>query len=173
MWHNSDLRHGFLISGITLSTIIFAVGLAFVHTSYAQATASTGCVGTACVDGNTSNSGAPTFVPLASYKRSPGIDQAFHQTGLASYINNIFKIALSIGAILAVLRIAYGGYLYMGSADMWGNKQQAKEAIGDAVIGLLLLFAIYLILYQINPNLLNLNILSDIKQASTTTTQTQ
>ena len=42
---------------------------------------------------------------------------------------------------MAVLRIAYGGYIYMGSADMWGNKQQAKETIGDAIIGLLLLFA--------------------------------
>jgi hypothetical protein len=71
---------------------------------------------------------------------------------------------------MAVLRIAYGGYLYMGSADMWGNKQQAKEAIGDAIVGLLLLFAIYLILNQINPNLLNLNVMSDIKPVSATQT---
>jgi hypothetical protein len=70
--------------------------------------------------------------------------------------------------MLAVLRIAYGGYIYMGSADMWGNKQQAKEIIGDAIIGLLLLFAIYLILYQINPNLLNLNVLNDIQKVPTT-----
>lgn len=70
---------------------------------------------------------------------------------------------------MAVLRIAYGGYLYMGSADMWGNKQQAKETIGDAIIGLLLLFAVYLILNQINPNLLNLNVKSDITPIQSTT----
>jgi uncharacterized MnhB-related membrane protein len=110
------------------------------------------------------------FVPLACYSNSPQFTAAFNSTtGLPQYINNIFTIALSVGAILAVLRIAYGGYMYMGSADMWGNKQQAKEIIGEAIIGLLLLFAIFLILNQINPNLLNLNILKDITPATATT----
>ena len=103
------------------------------------------------------------FVPLACYSKSPLLNQALSSNSLAAYLNNIFKIVLSVGAILAVLRIAYGGYMYMGSADMWGNKQQAKEIIGDAIIGLLLLFGMYLILFQINPNLLNLNVQKDIQ----------
>ena len=105
------------------------------------------------------------FVPLANYQRSSGFTKAFSDHSLPEYFNDVFTIVLSIGAILAVLRIAYAGYMYMGSADMWGNKQQAKEILGDAVIGLLLLFAIYLVLNQINPNLLNLNILRHVGKA--------
>jgi hypothetical protein len=111
----------------------------------------------------------PTFVPLADYSKSTQFSNIFASNSLSGYINAIFTTLLSVGAILAVLRIAYAGYLYMGSADMWGNKQQAREMLGDAIIGLLLLFGIYLILYQINPNLLNLNILNDIQPAQTTT----
>ncbi len=114
---------------------------------------------------NTANSNG--FVPLACYSNSPLIQKAFNSGSLSVYINNVFTIVMSVGAIAAVLRIAYGGYMYMGSADMWGNKQQAKEIIRDAIIGLLLLFGIYLILNQINPNLLNLNILNDIKPLQT------
>ncbi|HVM73666.1 MAG TPA: pilin [Candidatus Paceibacterota bacterium] len=109
------------------------------------------------------------FVPLACYSGSPLVQQAFSSGSLPDYINNIFNIVLSVGAILAVLRIAYGGYMYMGSADMWGNKAQAREIIGDAIIGLLLLFAIYLILSQINPNLLNLNVMKDITPVTSAT----
>ncbi len=109
------------------------------------------------------------FVPLANYQRSSGFTKAFSDHSLPEYFNDVFTIVLSIGAILAVLRIAYAGYMYMGSADMWGNKQQAKEILGDAVIGLLLLFGIYLVLNQINPNLLNLDILKNIHHANATT----
>jgi hypothetical protein len=140
-------------------TVFFVVGVLAVccctapHTSFAQTSGAPNC-------NQTYSSG---FIPLACYSNSPLIQQAFSDpNGLPGYINSVFTIVVSIGAILAVLRIAYGGYLYMGSADMWGNKQQAKEVISDAVIGLLLLLAIYLILNQINPNLLNLNVRNDI-----------
>lgn len=121
-------------------------------------------------DCNGGINGTTSFVPLACYSGSPLLTSALNSGSLPDYINTVFKIVLSVGAILAVLRIAYGGYLYMGSADMWGNKQHAKEIIGDAIIGLLLLFAIYLILDQINPCLLNLNVLQDIQPASSSST---
>ena len=72
--------------------------------------------------------------------------------------------------VFGACMIAYGGYMYMGSADMWGNKQQAKEIIGEAIIGLLLLFAMYLILYQINPNLLNLDVLKSMSSTNSQST---
>jgi hypothetical protein len=93
----------------------------------------------------------------------------FNQSGtgsLAGFFNAAFTLALSAGAILAVLRLAYAGWLYMGAADMWGSKQKAKEVITDAVLGLLLLIAIYIILYQINPNLLNLNVFQSLQGSS-------
>lgn len=103
------------------------------------------------------------FVPLtkdADFSRMFGVNSVNSGTGandLGSFINSAFKITLSIGAILAVLRIAYAGWQYM-SSDAWGEKSHAKEIIGDVVIGLLLLLSVYLILNQINPQLTQLNI---------------
>ena len=91
--------------------------------------------------------------------------QSIYSSGdLGGYINTMFKVALSVGAILAVLRIAYAGYLYMGT-DLWSTKGKAKEILGNVVLGLLLLLSIYLILYQINPDILRLDILRNIPKA--------
>lgn len=98
------------------------------------------------------------FVPLASSEQSPMLQAVYSSTSLGQYVNILFKVALSAGAILAVIKIAYAGYLYMGS-DLWGNKQKAKEILGDVTLGLLLLLSIFLILNQINPQLLNLDVL--------------
>ncbi len=76
-------------------------------------------------------------------------------TSLASMLNTAFLVAINVGAILAMLRIMWAGWLYMGSADMWSNKHHAKEVFQNAIIGLLVLLAVYLILYQINPQILN------------------
>src|SRR3989344_1988095 len=59
--------------------------------------------------------------------------------------------------------LAYAGYLYMGQSDMWSHKGEAKQIITDVTIGFLLLLAIYLILYQINPDILKLKALERIK----------
>lgn len=78
---------------------------------------------------------------------------------LPKMLNALFQFAITLGGILAILRIAYGGWLYMGRADMWSNKQHAKDVFRDAIIGLLLLLAVYLILFQINPCILQLGLL--------------
>ncbi len=103
------------------------------------------------------------FVPLtkdADFQKIFGLTGASMGGGandLGTFINSAFKIALSLGAILAVLRIAWAGYQYM-SSDAWGEKSHAKEILGDVVIGLLLLLGTWLILYQINPDILNLRV---------------
>jgi hypothetical protein len=101
----------------------------------------------------------------------PSLSGFFSGSGgtFAGFINAAFTLALSAGAILAVLRLAYAGWLYMGAADMWGSKQKAKEVIMDAILGLLLLIAIYIILNQINPNLLNLNVFQSLQNSSAST----
>lgn len=77
---------------------------------------------------------------------------------LVDLFNAIFFFAIAIGAILAVLRLGYAGIIYM-TTDLWHSKQGAKEIISQAVLGILLLLAVYLILFQINPDILNLDIL--------------
>jgi hypothetical protein len=107
-----------------------------------------------------------TFKPLACYNGAGDLQKAItsadQPNNLATYFNAVFRIMLSVGAFLAVLRITWAGYLYMGSADMWSNKETAKKMFTDAIIGLLLLFGVYLILFQINDKILNLNTLNEL-----------
>ena len=69
----------------------------------------------------------------------------------------------SVGAVLAMFRIAYAGWLYMGS-DIWSNKKKAIEIFQNAIIGLLLLLGVYLILYQIDRRILLLRIMAPTEQ---------
>lgn len=103
------------------------------------------------------------FVPLADTPASSKLGNLYASTDLSNFVNGLFKFAIAIGAIGAVIRLAYAGYLYMGQSDMWSHKGDAKEIIGDVTLGILLLLAIYLILYQINPGILKLDALKRIK----------
>ncbi len=105
---------------------------------------------------------AEGFVPLtkdADFQKIFGVgsNAGSNPQDLSTFISGAFKVTLSIGAILAVLRIAYAGYQYM-SSDAWGEKSHAKEILGDVTIGILLLLSVWLILNQINPNILQLKI---------------
>ena len=113
---------------------------------------------------------AQGFAPLADTPQTSKLGQLYGSGGnLASFINGLFKFSLAIGAIVAVLRLAYAGYLYMGQSDMWSHKGEAKTIIADVTLGLLLLLSIYLILYQINPGILKLDALKNIKPMEQTT----
>lgn len=105
---------------------------------------------------------AQGFVPLAETPSGSKLGQIYSSGDFAGFINGLFKFAIAIGAILAVLRLAYAGYLYMGQSDMWSHKGQAKEIIRDVTLGLLLLLGIYLILYQVNKDILSLKALRNI-----------
>lgn len=105
-----------------------------------------------------------TFVPLAPNPARSTLNYTTGTGGLAAYINTLFKIAISVGAMLAVLRLVYAGYIYMVSGvGNFASMGKAKEIIGSVVLGLLLLLGIYLILYQINPDILKLDITQNIQ----------
>jgi len=98
------------------------------------------------------------FAPLADVSQSGKLSALYDSDqNLASYINSMFKVAISAGAIIAVIRLGVAGFKYMGS-DMWSTKSKAREDIGEVFLGLMLLLSLWIILNQINPNLLNLNI---------------
>lgn len=74
---------------------------------------------------------------------------------LADYIAGIYKYAVSIASIIAIVMIMVGGLIWLtagGSAERVGK---AKETITGAAIGLLLLLGSYTILYAINPDLVS------------------
>ena len=94
---------------------------------------------------------------------APFMTKAFSESSdLATFVNAMFLAAIGIGAMLAVLQLARAGFLYMGS-DMWHKKEQARHLMQDAGVGLLILMAVWLVLSQINPQLLNLDVLRGIK----------
>jgi hypothetical protein len=116
------------------------------------------------------------FAPLATIPSGPlaTLYTTPNNGDFSNFINSLFKFTLALGAIAAVLRIAFAGYLYMGQSDMWSHKGQAKTIIGDVTLGLLLLLGVYLILYQINPDIVKLNALKNItpvNQAPSASTQ--
>ena len=109
------------------------------------------------------------FCPLANVDGSQKLSGIYSDAGtsLGKFVNGFFKVALSVGAILAVLQLTGAGFMYMGS-DMWSSKAKAREIIGNATIGLLLLIAIFLILNLINPKLLNLDVFKELPPIPTT-----
>lgn len=108
---------------------------------------------------------AEGFVPLSPAPTGSRLGNLYDSTSLSGFVNKIFAAAIAVGAILAVLRLGYAGYLYM-MTDMWSTKGKAKEIIGDVVLGILLLLSIYLILRQINPQILNLDVLKSIPKTN-------
>ncbi len=76
---------------------------------------------------------------------------------LPSIINAIFKILITIGALFAVLMLTVGGIQYMVSASA-EMKATGIDKAKAALWGIVLLAASWLILYTINPNLLNFSL---------------
>ena len=101
--------------------------------------------------------GAGGFVPLECFQDSARLRGAYNEPELGPFIQRIFVGAISLGAVLAVLRLAWAGFIYMGT-DRWGDKGRARDIISDTLLGLFLLLAIWLILKQINPQILELKI---------------
>jgi hypothetical protein len=72
---------------------------------------------------------------------------------LEEYLGLLFNFIIGIGAVLAVVQITLGGVKYMTSS-VAGSLESAKSKIRDAILGLLLLLSTYIILSQINPDIL-------------------
>jgi uncharacterized membrane protein len=72
---------------------------------------------------------------------------------LGVFIQNIYSFAISIVGILIFVRFIWAGWLYLTAAANAGNIANSKKMMKDALIGAVLLFSSYLILYIINPDL--------------------
>lgn len=78
--------------------------------------------------------------------------------GPSGFIANFYGFALLIGGILAFGAVVYGGIKYLISAGNPSAQGEGKEWIESALTGLLLLAGAYIILYTINPALVNLGL---------------
>lgn len=73
---------------------------------------------------------------------------------LIEYIKGLYLFALGLVGVAALISLVIGGFIYMLS-DSITSKEMAKQYIWGALSGLILALAAYLILYIINPDLVN------------------
>lgn len=108
--------------------------------------------------------GSVPFTPLVGL---PGINPMDDFNG---YINSLYGLAISIAALIAVIKIIIAGVKWMLS-DVVTSKQSAKSEIEESLLGLLIIAAAFLILNEINPQLTQTNLftttVSDVTPSGT------
>jgi hypothetical protein len=113
---------------------------------------------------------AVLFLPLLAHAQSgdffpllpslPGISTLQSQDSLAPFLSQIYKICIGLAAVLAVLQMMAAGVMYMGG-DSITEKKEARNRIGTALAGLLLVLSPAIVFGIINPKILNLEIGAD------------
>jgi|GEM_PF-3614212 len=72
---------------------------------------------------------------------------------IGEYIRVFYKFAIGVVGILATVMMMIGGLVWMTAGGDSGKVGEAKSYIGASISGLVIAFASYMILYQINPEL--------------------
>jgi hypothetical protein len=93
------------------------------------------------------------YVPLTPLPTS-----FFPKYDLISYLRGLYRFSIAAAGVVAVVRIVYGGFLYVLS-DSMGTKSEGKEVIQSALIGLILVLLSWLLLFTINPALVTFKLL--------------
>ncbi len=81
-------------------------------------------------------------------------------SAFGKYLNIMISIFIGLCAVLSVVMIVIGGIEY-STSELISSKEAGLEKIKGAILGLLLALGAYLILAQINPDLLNLDVKVD------------
>jgi Type IV secretion system pilin len=95
--------------------------------------------------------GGEGFTPLVGI---PGLEDTDSFDG---YVDALYALAISIAALVAVVKIVLAGAKYMMD-DIVTHKSEAKQDIKNALIGLLIIIGAVIILNTINSDLTNLSI---------------
>ncbi|MGD0977228.1 MAG: pilin [Minisyncoccia bacterium] len=74
---------------------------------------------------------------------------------IGDFMGSIYSFSITIVGILIFVRFLWGGFLYLTAAANPGNIHKAQDIMKNAVIGAIILFSAYLILYVINPDLVS------------------
>lgn len=76
---------------------------------------------------------------------------------LKEYLTWAFRFVLALAGFLAVMMIVIGGVEYIISGANEASRSDAKKRINNAISGLVLALVSYLVLYTINPSLVDFN----------------
>lgn len=85
------------------------------------------------------------LAPIGSFKKAPN--------NIGDYFNLLFKLAIGLCGVLAVVMIIISGVQYMGDESIFG-KTEAKSGIKAAFLGLFIALGSYALLNTIDPRLL-------------------
>lgn len=83
-------------------------------------------------------------------------------TSLGSFLSMVFNLGIALAVALSVVMITLGGIQYM-TTDSWNKKEEGKERIRNALYGLGLALISWLILFTINPCLVDFSGTTDCK----------
>lgn len=97
-----------------------------------------------------------TYVKEINYKLEQPFGGEATITSLSQYIQTIYKFALGIVGIIAVVLIMFGGLRWVAAAGNESTIGEAKEMIVSAVTGLVIALLSYIILLTISPQLVQL-----------------
>jgi len=75
---------------------------------------------------------------------------------IAIYLAAIFRLGIGVAAVLAVVMVMAGGFVWLSAAGDAGKIDMAKKMISGAVIGLLLTLGSYTFIQMVNPDILNM-----------------
>lgn len=87
----------------------------------------------------------------------PGMTAVNTNQGLASYLRLVFRLAIGIAGVIAVVKIVLAGIEHMTSESPF-SKSKAKDKLLNSILGILLLLGSVVILNTINPELLNISL---------------
>lgn len=95
------------------------------------------------------------LVSIAVFFISGMFNFAFAAGAFSGFLVQIYKFGLSAAIFLAFLMIVISGVQYVISGASVDKKSEAMSRIKSALFGLLLALCTWLILYTINPDLVN------------------
>ncbi|HON21679.1 MAG TPA: pilin [Candidatus Paceibacterota bacterium] len=76
----------------------------------------------------------------------------------ASYLSGLYRLALGLGVLAALIMIVVAGITYATSGDNASKQKEARGQIKDAIIGMVILFASVLILNTVNPDIASMKL---------------
>jgi hypothetical protein len=100
-----------------------------------------------------------TFAEKITAEEGPGGVKRFSVPYLATYINAVYKYAIGLGVLIAIIVLMYAGFRWMTSFGNTKAISEAKTMVGNSAFGLFLLFSAFTILYYVNPELPKLSAL--------------
>ncbi len=110
----------------------------------------------------------PQVVPVRStanpstVQLSVPIGNVTSVSGSPEYITVLYRYALGIVTLVAIIMVVYGGFRYLLGAST-GDAKTGRKVIEDAIGGMAILFLAYVILYTVNPKTVRLS-LPDIRR---------